>query len=181
MSIFSNHPHPHPLLRRVVGWIALAGIIGIVFGAIGLLIIGLIYGLPLMVLMIPFLLGMMIPLIILTAIHPEITVQDEGVHIKPLIWKSRLVAWEQLTALADHSLMKPPPPSRQQKLTGRPVVKGQMILVEKGALGWPFRVVGFAAGHGTTPVFAISSKTHRDYDQLYQALKRRIPQQKEPA
>lgn len=165
----------------MVGWLTLALIIAILSGALGLLIVGLMYGLPLMLLMIPFLMGMVFPLIVFTAIHPEITLQDEGVHIKPLVWKSRLVAWEQLTALTDHALMKPPPPARQQKLTRRPVTKGHMILVQKGALGWPFRVVGFAAGHGTTPVFAISSKTHRDYDQLYQTLKRRLPQQKDSA
>ncbi|MCQ3930978.1 MAG: hypothetical protein DPW16_11010 [Chloroflexi bacterium] len=181
MSILSNHPHPHPVLRRMVGWLALAGMIGILFGAVGLLIAGLTYGLSLMILMIPFLLGMIFPLIILTALHPQITLQEEGVQIKPLVWKTRLVSWEQLTGLTDHSLMKPPPPARQQNLTKRPVTKGQMILVEKGALGWPFRIVGFAAGHGTTPVFAISSKTHRDYDQLLQTLKRRIPQKKEQA
>ncbi|MBI5928242.1 MAG: hypothetical protein HY862_02970 [Chloroflexi bacterium] len=179
MSILSNHPHPQPLLRRLVGWLALVGIVGILFGAGGLLIVGLADGLLLMILMIPFLMGMIFPLIILTAAHPEITLQDEGVYVKPLIWKSRLVAWENLVALVDHSLMKPPPPSRQPRFNKKPAAKGQMIIVQKGALGWPFRVVGFAAGHGTTPVFAISNKSHQDYEKLYQTLKRRI--QKEQA
>lgn len=181
MSILSNHPHSNPWLRRLVGWLALAGIIGILFGAVGLLILGLTYGLLLMLLMIPFLLGMIMPLVILTALHPDIAIHDEGVLVKPLIWKSHLVTWNQLTALAEHALMKPPPPERQRKLTRQKLADGYMVVVEKGALGWPFRVVGFAAGHGTSPVFAISNKAQQEYDTLYRTLKQHIPEKKAPA
>jgi hypothetical protein len=163
----------------MVGGLALLGMIGIIFGAGGLLIIGLFYGLPCLILMIPFLLGMIFPLVVLTALHPGITANEEGLRLKPLIWKASELRWENLVALTDHSLIPAPPPDRQLRLRKKPAQVGYMIIVQRGALGWPYRLVGVAAGHGLNPIFAISNKTHTNYEALAAALQDRLPYQKD--
>lgn len=179
MSILSRHPTPR--LRQIVGGLALLGMVGIIFGAGGLLIIGLFYGLPCLILMIPFLLGMIFPLVVLTALHPEITVREEGLQLKPLIWKASEVGWENLVALTDHSLLPAPPPDRQFRLIKKRPAVGSMIIAKQGTLAWPYRLVGCAAGHGLNPIFAISNKTHTNYEALAAALQERLPYQKDKA
>jgi len=114
-------------------------------------------------------------------LHPEITVREEGLRLKPLIWKASEVQWENLVTLTDHSLLPAPPPERQLRLRKKQPSVGAMIIAKQGALAWPYCLVGFAAGHGLTPIFAISNKTHKNYEALAEALQERLPYQKDKA
>jgi len=70
----SDHAHPRPVLRRITGWLVAAGLVGIGFGIVGLLALGIGYGLPLMPLAAFFLATLAVPLLLLSVLHPHITV-----------------------------------------------------------------------------------------------------------
>ncbi len=166
----SSHPHPNPSVRRLVGWLAAVGLLGVVFGTIGLLLIGFGYGLPLTIVMIPFLWGLSAPLLLLTSLHPVIIVEEEGLRLKPLVFPASFVQWDAIVELKEHSLLKPPPTTKRGRR--KKAAKGHMIVATR--LPIHYRVVGLFAGVGFRPVFAISDHTHQDYLQLYREIKKSI-------
>lgn len=167
----SNHPHPNAKTQRLIGWLAGLGLMGTVLGSIGLLILGFGYGLGLMVLMVPFLLGLSTPLFLITSLHPAITVEENGLRLKPLVFPASFVRWEAIQQITKHTLLKPPPPSKLHRLTPH---EGDMLLVLPNTLPWHYRMVGWMAGHGFTPVFAISNRTHVDYERLRDTVKKHL-------
>lgn len=168
--MISSHPHPKPRYRHLVGWLAGAGLMGVVVGTVGLLVVGIGYGLPLMVLMVPFLWGTGAPLLLLTSLHPVITVEEDGLCLKPLFFPASFVSWETIIEMTDHRLLKPLDNTRRGRQ--RKPVKGQMLLVER--LPFHYRVVGAFAGYGFRPVFAISDRTHTDYEKLRREIKKNL-------
>lgn len=167
----SNHPKP----QRLVEILLVLGLLGTLFAIIGLLILGIGYGLWLMVLMIPFLIGLTAPLFLLTSLHPAIRIEETGVYLKPLVFPTSFVLWEDVVEMVEHTLVRPPLPS---KLGKRKTQTGEMFIVQGGKLPFHYRVVGFMAGYGFTPVFAISDRTHLDYYILRQQMKKYLSKRK---
>jgi hypothetical protein len=153
------------------------GLFGAAIGSVGLLVVSLAYGLPLMALMIPFLIGLCGPLLVLTSLHPGIVVEQDGLRLTPLVWKSSFVRWADLERLTEHTLLKPPPPQRRSAGKRRVEIQsGVMIIARRGALPWHYRIVGLMAGSGFRPTFAIASHAHVGYEALYKELQRRMRQ-----
>lgn len=169
MSI-STHPHPQPRRQRLVEIIAALALLGVIIGTLGLLIIGIAYKLILMLLMIPFLLGLSASLLLLTSLHPQITVEEEGLWLKPLVFRRSFVQWQDLR-LVKHTLISPPPPS---KFKTREAQEGEMLQVPPSKLPKHYCIVGLIAGYGFTPIFAISNRTHLDYKILRDTLKKQL-------
>ncbi|NDJ85479.1 MAG: hypothetical protein GYB66_06305 [Chloroflexi bacterium] len=166
----SNHPHPRQRLQRLIGCFTVSGMLLTVLGVAGLLVLGIGYGLFLMVLMVPFLLGLALPLFLLTSLHPSIAVEEGGLRLRPLVFAETYVAWDKIEAMTPHTLVKPPPPSKLR----RKAQTGVMFVARPGALPAHYRVVGMLSGHGFKPVFAISDRTHQDYEHLKQQIERYI-------
>ena len=167
----SNHPHPNAKMQRLIGWLAGLGLLGTVVGSVGLLILGFGYGLGLMVLMVPFLLGLSTPLFLITSLHPAITVKENGLRLKPLVFPASFLQWESIREMTPHTLVKPPAPSKLRRSSTQ---QGEMLLVVPNSLPWHYRMVGWMAGHGFTPVFAISNRTHVDYELLRDTVKKHL-------
>lgn len=167
----SSHPHPNPIRQRLLGVVVRFALVGVVFATLGLLILGFGFGLPLMVVMVPFLLGLSSPLLLLACLHPAIEVQAEGLSIQPLVFKPHQIAWGAIETMVEHSLIKPVPPKRQKFI--RPQ-QGQMLLLERGSLPLQYRIIGLLAGHGFRPVIAISNRTHTDYETLRRTIQKAI-------
>ncbi|MCB9438252.1 MAG: hypothetical protein H6673_14850 [Anaerolineales bacterium] len=167
----SSHPHLNPTRQRLLGVLLRVAFVAIAAAILGMLVLGIGYGLFLMIVMIPFLLALSSSLLLLACLHPSIEVHEGGLTIKPLVFKKQQVAWEAIEEMVNHSLMKPVPPKHQNKAK---TPKGQMLLIERGALPWPYRIVGLLAGHGYRPVIAIGSWTHRDYDTLRRTLEKAL-------
>jgi hypothetical protein len=105
-ALVSDHPHPRRALRQITAGMAALGLAGNVFGVIGLLVLGAGYGLPMLALMAFFLAMLFPPLVLLTVLHPRITVYDNGLWIKPLLWHGCWVTWEAVARVADHTLIQ---------------------------------------------------------------------------
>lgn len=174
MTTISNHPHPNASTQRVVGCFAGLGIIFSGVGSLGLLIAGIAFGLPLLVIMIPFLIGLSLPLFQLTSLHPTITVEENGLRLNPLVFPSSFVAWDDLAEIREHTLIKPPAPSKIQKYTKREPHQGEMILAKIGKLPFHYRIVGLMSGQGFKPTFAISNRTHIEYKILRSEIKKHL-------
>lgn len=142
--------------------------------SIGLVIVAFGFGAGLTLLMIPFLLGLTVPLVLLVSLYPAVSVAEEGLRLQPNGMPGTFVRWEELEAIAEHTLLKPAPPPKLR----REAHQGDMIIVRKGAVPFYYRLIGMMAGYGTSPVFAISNRTHVEFSALRRTLKNRLPHRK---
>ena len=169
MSI-SNYSHPRPKLQIWIGRLAVAGIAGAIIGSIGLFVTALSYSAGLLIVMIPFLLGLTMPLFLLIALYPGIEIYEDGLEIMPNGLPSLRLEWQDMLEITEHTLLKPPPPSKFRKKKH----EGDMILVKVGKLPFYYRIVSFIAGQDGVPVFAISNESHEHYKELKRFLKQQI-------
>lgn len=170
-ALISDHPHPRPLLRRLTALALAAGIGGAVLGIAGLLMLGVGYGLPLLLLSVPFLAALLVPLLQLAVMHPQVTVYEGGLWLRPMLGRAIWLAWDDIARLADHTLIRrgqPRPRDREHF--------GQLVVVERG-LPPVFLTVGWMAGLGwRVRAFGISTHSHTDYETLRQAIARGVRQ-----
>lgn len=163
----SQHPHPSPLLRRVTAITVALGLAGLAFGVVGLIVVGVWQGLPLLPLMAPFLAVMALPLLQLAVMHPTITVYERGLWLQPVLGPGAWVRWDAVIDVADHTLIH-----RALNKRGERERDGRLIVVERGLPG-VYRVVGGMAGLGwRTRAFGIATHAHVDYKTLLNAIQR---------
>jgi len=165
----SDHPHPQPGLRRVTGWLIAAGLLGIAVGVAGLLALAIGYRLPLLPLAAIFLATLTVPLLLLSVLHPQVTVYEQGLWLKPLIWRGSWVPWSALTGLHDHTLIQ-----RGQRTRWDRARDGHLITVA-GALPLVYVVVSVMGGLGVRRAFGVATHSHRDYPALLGAIRRNLP------
>jgi hypothetical protein len=167
-ALLSDHPHPRPALRQIMAGLVALGLIGDVFGVIGLLVLGIGYQLPLLPLIGFFLATLAAPLLLLTVLHPRITVYESGLWIKPLLWPGRWIAWDAVSRIEDHTLIR-----RGKQTNWAKEHEGQLIVVDHG-LPRVYVIVGLMAGLGRVRAFGISTYSHTDYKTLLGAIKRQM-------
>ncbi len=168
-ALLSDHPHPHPWQRALIGGLVAAGLAGEVFGVIGLLVLAIGFKLPLMAIMIPFLLTLIPPLLMLSTLHPRVTLYEAGLWVQPLVWRGCWIPWEAVTRIEDHTLIRRGKTKDRQREHF-----GQLIVVEHG-LTWPFAAVGLMAGLGwRIRAFGISTVAHVDYERLKSEILRAV-------
>ncbi len=166
-TLLSDHPHPRPALRRVTAMLVALGIAGALVGIVGLLVLGFGYGLPLLVLSVPFLAALVVPLLQLAVLHPRATVYERGVWLQPLLGRGVWIPWANIARIADHTLIR-----RGQARSRDREHFGQLIVVGRG-LPPIFMVVGLMAGLGwRTRAFGISTHSHVEYEKLRRAIVR---------
>jgi len=168
-QMLSDHAHPRPALRQVTGWLVAAGLLGIAVGVAGLLALGIGYRLPLLPLAAIFLVTLAAPLLLLSVLHPQITVYERGLWLQPLIWRGSWVPWDALAGLHDHTLIQ-----RGKRARWDQAREGHLITVA-GALPAVYAVVGWMAGLGNRRAFGIASHSHREYAALRRVIRQHVP------
>lgn len=172
------HRHPRPRVRRftarliaigltTAGLAALAQVaLAVLFGSAGVLFLGTAI----------LTLILACPLVMLSALHPAITVGTNGLLVSPMLWRTCFVSWSALARMEQHPLFW------NNDATGRLLHgrgyrprEGALVLVHADA-GLPpqFRLVSLLTGGPALPAFAISSTTHTRYPELAGALRDRI-------
>ncbi len=170
-TMISDHPQPRPALRRLTAVALAVGIGGALLGIVGLLALGLGYGLPLLVLCVPFLATLLVPLVQLAVMHPQVTVYENGLWLRPMLGPGIWLPWDSLNRLTDHTLIR-----RGQARPRDREHFGQLIVVKRGLPPY-FLAVGWLAGLGwRTRAFGISTHSHADYEALRRAIVRGMQQ-----
>ncbi len=165
----STHIHPKPTLNRAIQYGAIITVVLLVVAA-PLQVLLTLLGAPggLFILSAFFTLVLALPVLMLTAIAPAVTVSDEGITLKPTIWKARFINWSDVQAIKPFPLL-PSPESETNRKTGvgrknyRPA-EGIMLVIP--SLPVQYRIAGFFAGERAAPIIALTNRAHTDYDKL---------------
>ncbi len=171
----TTHTHPNPLKDRITQYGALL-LAAIMIICVPLLVLLTLLGAPggLFALAGIILLALVPPVLMLTAISPAVTLDDDGVLIQPLIWRERFIPWDRIAAVKTYPLL----PTESQEVNRRTLVgrrnyttpDGFMLVIP--ALPPQYRLAAFFAGEGRAGVVALTNRTHTNYDHLKQTVMR---------
>lgn len=174
----SEHNALNPTLTRYTHYLIAGMIVVLVVTAPLFLLIGLFnptaffFGLV----SVPSLL-IALPLLFLSAATPPVTVSEQGLTLRPILWKPHFIAWDDIQAVKPYPILPSPDAEVfRRALVGRKKYRpaeGIMLIVPK--LPFPYRAVGFFAGEGGQPVVAFTNRTHTHYDALARHITRRHP------
>jgi hypothetical protein len=169
-EFISHHPYPRPIIRRLARTSAVLGLVLIAFGIAAQLLLAVLAAQlrPLLIGTILFSLILTIPFWLQTVLHPEVSVTNDGLVLRPLLWPPQPVAWAQVRAVVPHPLLYEDVLTKR-RLHGKGYQPRQGLVIVLSAdapVRWQYRLVGGLSGCGLRRAFAISSTTHRDYAQL---------------
>lgn len=168
----STHTHPNPTLDKLTQYGALAVLVIIVL-AVPLQLVLAVVGAPFFVLTALFTLLFAPFILLLMTTTPALSLSANGLTLQPRIWKTRFIPWDAVTAVKPYPLLPPADAEVTRKaLAGRKKYRpaeGVMLVIP--ALPLPYRFGGFFAGEGFTPVIAVTTRTHTDYDDLIRQIR----------
>jgi hypothetical protein len=168
MTSAQHHPHPQPRRYRLSQYLGTAMMLALCLAAPLQIILALATGGALFLLTAPLSLLMLLPLALLTHATPPVSVDEAGITLRPALGRARFVPWESVRAVRPYPLLPPEDAETVRRaMVGRKkyqAAAGVMLIVP--ALPLPYRAVGFFAGEGLTPAFALTNRTHIDYDSL---------------
>ncbi|MEQ8677732.1 MAG: hypothetical protein RLP44_04020 [Aggregatilineales bacterium] len=160
--------HPKPTLSRIIQYGALAAA-GILLIAALLQILIALTDSPDGFILIAFVTALLaLPLLMLTAVAPAVTVNDAGLTIHTPIWKDRHIAWSEISAVKVYPLL----PAEDAEVTRKFTVgqikyrTAQGIMLVIPALPVQYRIAGFLAGERAKPIIALTNRAHADYETL---------------
>ena len=165
----STHDHPNPFLNRVSQYGALVLLAVMLLGAAGLILIGLFDTRLLLLAPAGLIVLALAPAVLMvTTISPALTVDADGLTIRPVSWKPVQVRWDAVTRFEEYPLL-PAADSEmgRRALTGRKryrAAEGKMLVIP--SLPAIYKVNGLFCGRGLTPVVAFTNRSHADYDKL---------------
>jgi hypothetical protein len=170
----SAHVHPNPRLDSFTQYSALALCLVILLAAVAQ-ILALLVGAPGAFVLTALLTLAFVPyILLLTTATPAITVTPEGLTIQPRVWREQFVSWDAVRAIKAYPLLPTEDGEVMRKaLSGRKgysPAQGKMLIVD--GLPFQYRITGWFAGEGFTPVIAITNRTHTDYDRLIEQIER---------
>lgn len=119
-----------------------------------------------------FTLILALPLLMLTALTPTVTVTEDALIVQPTIWKAHTIAWNEVTEVKVFPLL----PAETEEIPRRVFVGRQKYRPAQGimlvipSLPIQYRIAGFLAGAGSQPIIALTNRAHQDYDDLLEAI-----------
>jgi hypothetical protein len=167
--------HPNPWLDQLTQYGAALVAVVMLLAAVGQMLLALL-GAPVMLLTALFTLGLTPFILMLTTATPAVQVEPDALIIRPRVWRAQTVPWSAVRAVKPYPLLPPPDGEiSRQYLTGkrkyRPA-EGMMLVID--GLPWQYRIAGVLAGEGFTPVIAVTTRTHTDYDRVIAAISERV-------
>lgn len=134
--------------------------------AIALVVIAIVLAAPLFGVM-ALVLGLLTaPILMQLSVSPPLSVDEHGIELQPLLWRKRHVVWHEIEAIQPYGLL----PRQDQEVLKRVLqgrnnyedARGVMLLVP--TLPWPYRIIGFFVGRAGQALFAVTNRSHRNYD-----------------
>lgn len=111
---------------------------------------------------------LVLPLVLMASNTPPVTLSPDGITLQP--WPDSTtpttIGWDAVKEIKPYPLLPPEDAETVRKVmvgkkNYRPA-EGLMFVCE--GLPWRYRVVGFFCGEGFKPVFAVTNRSHADYD-----------------
>ncbi|MCU0514620.1 MAG: PH domain-containing protein [Anaerolineae bacterium] len=173
----SRYAHPSPLLYRVQQVAVLALLAALLVAAALQLLLALLLSSILFALMSVGLVLLAAPVLMLRVVSPPVDVEADGLRLRPLFGRERVIAWGDILRVRDYTLLPQPDQERERRaLQGRKnyrPAQGKMLVVR----GLPpvYRIAGFFAGERAQPIIALTTRTHTDYERLVQQVLARVP------
>jgi hypothetical protein len=173
--ILSVHDHPQKWRRRLSELLTIVALSAVAIISLTQLLLAITVS-PLFVGTAVFTVILALPLLLQSVLHPEITVVEAGLYLRPLLWRQDYITWDRISGLSEHPLLYQDP-VMERKLHGKNVKlrQGHLVVLDRDASAlWLYRILGGIAGLRWRPAFAISSSTHRDYERLVELITERI-------
>lgn len=171
----TKHNHPRPYLRRAATRLIAVGLIGALIGIIAQMILGMILA-PLFFGTAFFTAVLMIPLLMQSVLYPEITVLEEGLRLKPMLWEAATLPWSAIREIVPHPLIYNDEVVGQH-LHGKKYRprEGVIVIIRRvPGLSPLYLLVGMIAEQWGMHAFAISSTTHTEYQKLVQEIQNQL-------
>jgi hypothetical protein len=168
---------PHLTSYRFRQRAAFLLLILIVLGAVGQLLLAVLLKGFLFLLTSITLLAFAPFVVMLLSATPPLTLSAEGITIRPLMWKARLVLWSDVLAFKPYPLLPRPDQEAERRLIqGKQKYRAAegMMLVVRG-LPLQYRMAGYFAGEGGKPIIAFTNRTHANYTQLVKHIEQHLP------
>lgn len=167
-----THSHPKPGLNRVVQYGALGVTLVMIAAALSQVMLAMFTPGGGLILSAILTLLLAAPVLMLTAYAPAVGVDERGITLFPIIWKTRFVPWNMVKAVKVYPLL----PTEDAEVTRRITVgrkkyrpaAGIMLVIP--VLPPQYRIAGFFAGERAAPVIALTNRAHADYDTLLRAV-----------
>jgi hypothetical protein len=171
----STHLHPNPSVNRWTQYsVAFAMTMIVVAAPLQVILALLIDGAPLFFITAVLTLLLLPPLLMQSAATPPVSISDSGITLRPVIWKAHFVSWEAVREIKPYPLLPPADTEAMRRvMVGKKkfrAAEGIMLVIPD--LPLPYRATGFFAGEGITPVVALTSRTHQNYDHLVRQIRR---------
>ncbi|MBK9125463.1 MAG: hypothetical protein IPM16_20390 [Chloroflexi bacterium] len=173
----SNHPPLSPHAYTVSQYGAAAAIAALTFSAPVQVLIALrVPGAGLFVVTAILSLLLTLPLFLLLRATPPVTTDDAGITLKPRVGRTLTIAWGDVHEVRPYPLLPPTDSEavRRAAVGRRRYRVAEGIMLRCAGLPWPYRVVGWFAGEGFRPVFAVTNRSHAEYDRLKKEIERRV-------
>lgn len=174
----STHPPLNPRAYAVAQYGASAAIAALVVSApvqvwIALRVLGA--GLFVVTALLSLLLTL--PLILLLRATPPVVTDDTGITLSPRVGRTIKIAWGDVQEVKPYPLLPPADAEAVRRAAvGRKKYRAaEGIMLRSTALPWPYRVVGWFAGEGFRAVFAVTNRSHAEYDRLKKVIERSVP------
>lgn len=165
----STHAHPNPPLDRITQYGAI--ILSVVMLlAVPLQVVLTLLGAPggLFVITALITLALIPPVLMLTAVSPAVTLEQDGLWLEPRIWRRRFVAWDDIDAVKVYPLLPDAnAEANRRAFVGRKnyqAAEGIMLVIP--ALPPQYRIAAFFAGEGGKGIVALTNRTHTEYAKL---------------
>lgn len=173
----SSHAHPNPTLDRLTQYGAAALATLMLLAALAQLSLAFSVYPPGIFVLTAVITLLLIPFVLmLTTATPAVSLTHEGLSIEPLIWKKRLVPWDAVKAIKRYPLLpQADAESGRKAALGRKryrPAEGIMLVIP--GLPPQYCIAGWLAGEGWTPIIALTTRTHRDYDQLVGSIRAKV-------
>jgi uncharacterized membrane protein len=165
----TQYAHPQPVRYRQTQYLT-AVLLGIIVLAAPLqVVLGLlIQGAVLFFITAILTLLLALPLVMYTTATPPVTVSKQGITVQPALWREQTIAWAGVQMVKPYPLLPTADAEVVRKaLIGRKTYRsaaGLMLIIP--ALPPIYRVTGWFAGEGFTPVIAFTNRSHTNYEHL---------------
>ncbi|MAU11560.1 MAG: hypothetical protein CL607_17180 [Anaerolineaceae bacterium] len=178
MGKITHHDYPSPWQMRLQYIIVQIGLILLLASLPLLVLIAIAFNGPFLLMALPLLGFFLLPLLHNLSATPAVSVDDEGLRLRPAFSPERHVPWDAIAEIRDYPLL----PTENHETLRKFVIEGRkqyraprgIMLIIPG-LGWRYRATGLFAGANGRPVIAFTSRSHTDYDVLMARLEQSLP------